>query len=259
MYVRARVRKERGGFSPGASTVDRRGDEPAESAPSIVVERDAGTETMNAEDQGGDIPPWSTLAASGDVFLVLDAETLEVVAKSERAEVLKPFAGFANFDACVTEMVANGKSEESARRICGKLQSEVEKAEALSFETLAKRTVPIAKVGEERVVYGIVLEPDGVDAQNDTISADEIYQAAHKFMEDYGNVGLQHQTFINGKARILQSYIAPVDFALGDQLVKKGTWLMAMRVIDDDIWTAVKSGVITGFSIGGSAIRRPAA
>lgn len=130
-----------------------------------------------------------------------------------------------------------------------------------AFEEMLDTKVDLLKLfdeGEERLVYGVVLEPNGVDAQGDTISPEEIREAAHKFLQEYGNVGLQHQTFINGKARILESFIAPADMLIGDQTVRKGTWLMAMRVLDDDIWKAVKSGLITGFSIGGSAIRKPA-
>jgi DNA adenine methylase len=39
--------------------------------------------------------------------------------------------------------------------------------------------------------------------------------------------------------------------------VSKGTWLMAVRVLDDGLWEQVKTGGITGFSIGGSAVRTP--
>jgi hypothetical protein len=133
------------------------------------------------------------------------------------------------------------------------------KKPAGNWADVVKQEVRIQKVhGEdERIVTGIVLEPDGVDAQNDTISPGEIRSAAHKFMQEYGNVGLQHQTFINGKARILESYVAPSDMLVGDQVIRKGTWLMSMRVLDDDIWKAVKRGDITGFSIGGEAVRLP--
>jgi len=168
--------------------------------------------------------------------------------------VSKPFAGFEDFGACVSAQLAAGKSQESAERICGSLQAETKKA----FDDRPVRLIKTADEGEERLVYGIVLEPNGVDAQDDTISPEEIRQAAHKFMQSYGNVGLQHQTFINGQARILESYIAPADMVIGGYAVRKGTWLMAMRVISDDIWKAVKSGLITGFSIGGSAVRKPA-
>lgn len=112
--------------------------------------------------------------------------------------------------------------------------------------------------GEERFIMGVVLEPDEVDSQKDTISPDEVRQAAHGYMEDYGNVGLQHQTFVNGKVKILESYICPVDCTIGGQLVKAGSWLMAFRILDDTIWEAVKSGLLTGLSIGGLGTRVPA-
>ncbi|HUS95765.1 MAG TPA: hypothetical protein VMX97_03385, partial [Hyphomicrobiaceae bacterium] len=37
-----------------------------------------------------------------------------------------PFAGYKNFDACLLEQVKKGHDQESARKICGKLQAETE-------------------------------------------------------------------------------------------------------------------------------------
>lgn len=108
---------------------------------------------------------------------------------------------------------------------------------------------------EERFVLGIVLEPDEVDSQGDTISAEEIRSAAHRYMEEHANVGLQHQVFVNGKIKILESYIAPTDFSIGEERVKAGTWLMAFRILDDSIWKAVKEGLLDGLSIGGTGLR----
>jgi len=117
------------------------------------------------------------------------------------------------------------------------------------------REIRLIKAHEERIVFGVVLEPDTVDAQGDTIAAEEIRQAAHKFMEDFGHLGLQHKEIVNGKLKLLESFIAPVDFDVEGQAVKKGTWLMAERVIDDSLWAAIRKGEITGYSIGGSAMR----
>lgn len=119
------------------------------------------------------------------------------------------------------------------------------------------REIPILKAEEERIVYGIVLEPDEVDAQNDTIDAEEIRKACHLFMEEHGTLGLQHKEAINGKVKLLENYIAPVSFKVAGEKVKKGTWLMMWRVVDDELWAAVKAGDITGFSIGGHAVRKP--
>jgi DNA adenine methylase len=140
--------------------------------------------------------------------------------------------------------------------------------------------MPIVKTKEERFVLGIVLEPndgdDGApvdpDSQGDIYSAYEIRRAAHLFMEQYRNLGLMHRRIVpSTKLRILESYIAPVEFAVRSdgevvgtadikpdekvQIVRRGTWLLAMRVVDDQLWRSIKAGKLTGLSIGGSARR----
>jgi site-specific DNA-adenine methylase len=110
---------------------------------------------------------------------------------------------------------------------------------------------------DERFVLGIVLEPEVVDAQGDIYSAEEIRAAAHRFMEDFGGLGLMHRLRVNGQVKVLESYLAPTDFTIGELAVRKGTWLLAVRVLSDELWERVKSGDLTGFSIGGSARRVP--
>ena len=121
---------------------------------------------------------------------------------------------------------------------------------------IMKRDVRIAKA-DERYVLGIVLEPETIDAQSDIYSADAIRETAYKFMEQYRTIGLMHKGAINDKVRILESFLAPVDMEVGGQAVKAGTWLMGVRVLDDALWKSCKGGDLTGFSIGGSAIRKP--
>lgn len=135
-----------------------------------------------------------------------------------------------------------------------------EKARDAVDGLLAKARV-IAKKDdeEERFVYGVVMEPDETDTQGDTQDATEIRQAAHKFLEDFGNIGLQHQTFVTGRVKILESFIAPEGFSINGHTVKKGSWIMGVRVLDDVLWKAVKDGSLTGFSIGGKAVREPIA
>lgn len=119
------------------------------------------------------------------------------------------------------------------------------------------RFVKADDAGEERYVLGIVLEPETLDSQSDIYSADEVRSAAHKFLENYGQIGLQHAEIVTGKIKILESYLAPADFSIGAQTIKAGTWLLGVRVVDDGLWQAVKDGSYTGFSIGGSAVRSP--
>lgn len=149
-------------------------------------------------------------------------------------------------------------------------ESATAKRIAKLYDDLLTREIPIyltkkadGDAREEMFVYGIVLEPDTVDAQNDTYSADEIRKAAHGYMEFHRNRGDQHKTLVNDKVVILESHIerAP-DFTMVDshgneRVVKQGSWLLGYGIRDAELWGMVKRGERTGFSIGGSAVRRP--
>jgi site-specific DNA-adenine methylase len=125
------------------------------------------------------------------------------------------------------------------------------------LEAILTKRIPLLKTGEERYVLGVVLEPETIDAQDDIYSAAEVRDAAHGFMQQYRNVGLMHRGLVNDQVKILESYLAPVSFQLDGADVRKGTWLLAIRVLADDLWSAIKAGEITGLSIGGSAARSP--
>ena len=62
---------------------------------------------------------------------------------------------------------------------------------------------------------------------------------------------LQHDFEALKNADVVESWVAKADFKIGEETVKKGTWLMTVEVTDDDIWDAVQKGEITGFSMGG--------
>ena len=111
----------------------------------------------------------------------------------------------------------------------------------------------VRKVDEEqRVVGGVVYEPDLEDAQGDMATAEEIEKAAYYFMETSQQIKVMHQgRAIN--AKVIECFISPADFEIEGQTVRKGSWWMSVRVNDDEAWEAVKSGEITGFSMGGVA------
>lgn len=123
------------------------------------------------------------------------------------------------------------------------------------------KAVPWSKDGEERTALGIVLVPEEVDLQNDVYSAEEIRGAAYRFMEKYRNLSVQHREkfgeLADGRITLLESWLAPVDMTINGIAVKEGTWLMKVRYVDDALWEAVKSGLLTGFSIFGSALKEP--
>jgi DNA adenine methylase len=120
----------------------------------------------------------------------------------------------------------------------------------------SKFWVPIAKATEEkRLITGLVLIPNTIDAHGDTMSAEVIEQAAHDFLAAYNKqttMGLMHKDF-NPPIDLVESWVAPMSLVIGSTPVPQGGWVITVRVNDDGIWTKVKNGELTGFSIGGTA------
>jgi len=116
--------------------------------------------------------------------------------------------------------------------------------------------IPLIKAVEERQeVTGVVLQPGVVDGQGDVISEEVILKAAQNFLAQYNKstqLGEQHKVF-KEQFDLLQSYVAPTDMAINGKAIKKGTWMVVVKVKNSKDWQKVKSGKITGFSIGGKA------
>lgn len=104
---------------------------------------------------------------------------------------------------------------------------------------------------DERIVVGVVYEPDEEDTQGDYATAEEIRTAAYSFMENGQTYHVMHKG-VAVNIGVLESYLAPVEFAVGEETVKKGTWMLTSRIIDADMWADIKSGKLAGYSMGGT-------
>ncbi|ANB56362.1 phage protease XkdF family protein [Anoxybacillus sp. B7M1] len=104
---------------------------------------------------------------------------------------------------------------------------------------------------EQKLVYGVVYEPDAVDSHGDFMTAAEIEKAAHGFLKDARNIDKQHD-FNPGVGEVVESYIAPTDFTIGNEEIKKGSWVLVTKA-SDEIWEQIKKGEITGYSMAGTA------
>lgn len=135
-------------------------------------------------------------------------------------------------------------------------------AEAIGEDAGIKKAVPIAKIApEKQIVYGVVLEPDYFDAQGDMMTAEEIEKTAHKYMESVRKVGRRHTGLVD--ATPVESFIAPQEMRFeggpyGTQVVKKGSWVLGVKVNDPVQWEKVKKGEYRAFSVGGFGCRTPA-
>lgn len=123
---------------------------------------------------------------------------------------------------------------------------------SLENPTIEKNVkILVNKEDAKQLVYGVVYEPNVPDAHNDMMDAEEIEKAAHRFLADYRNIDKQHD-FQSGYGEVVESYIAPQDFEIGGEVIKKGSWVLVTKA-NDETWEAIKRGEITGYSMAGIA------
>lgn len=114
--------------------------------------------------------------------------------------------------------------------------------------------IPIIKQNDaEHIVCGVVYEPDTEDSQGDMATESEIRKAAYNFMEGGQVFKTNHSS--QTRVKILESYVAPADIEINSTTVKKGSWILTLRVLSEGVWKKIKSGKLTGFSMAGTAER----
>jgi len=88
------------------------------------------------------------------------------------------------------------------------------------------------------------------DLHGDVYYEEDVAKACHSYNEHCNKANLAHLMMIDkGTAYVLESYLSPVDFQLGDQFITKGSWLQVWQFTDDDLWEEVKKGHWNGLSI----------
>lgn len=118
-----------------------------------------------------------------------------------------------------------------------------------TFETAVKL---VAKADDpQKLVYGVVYEPETEDAHGDYMDAETIEKAAHSFMEDYQQIDKQHD-FTTSAGKVVESYVAPVDMTIEDTTISKGTWVLVTKATDE-MWEDIQKGEFTGYSLAGTA------
>lgn len=197
--------------------------------------------------------------------------------KSE--ETPMPVGPYEDFDECVAAQIEDGQDEETAKRICGRLESRSTKMKVL------EKSDPV-----RRYTLGVVYSPDEVDTQGEFATAPVIEQAAWAFMGQLQSLaksatllsgaivkasrgdeieldlseidtlaksaGLddEHLQVSDDLGTIVESYIAPCDMTVAGQPVKKGSWLLGV-VWEPSMFDKITAGERTGFSMYGRAER----
>ena len=106
----------------------------------------------------------------------------------------------------------------------------------------------------KRMVYGIVYSPEETDSQGDIASAEEIEKASQVFMKNgrTNQVDKQHDGNPD-EGFIAENWITREGDALFKDSAPEGSWAVGIKVEDNDTWSEVEKGEITGLSLAGSA------
>jgi len=124
-----------------------------------------------------------------------------------------------------------------------------------SRETNFGALFEISKTDEEkRIAYGVVYQPETIDAHGEYASAATLEKAAHDFMfnaRQY-NIDKEHSN-IQEKAAVVESHIikTAAEGAFYND-AKPGAWVVGVKVKDDALWEMVKTKY-RSFSMGGYA------
>lgn len=149
-----------------------------------------------------------------------------------------PFGPFKDFDACVMHMTKKGHPEATARRMCGRMQKDMEKAPRkiqyggeFTFEAIQK---PDAEV--EFLVHGVAI--------NETTTRNRIKYTGEELMKAASS--------LIGKP-ILKDHDAKVDNIVGqviNAVYEQGKIPYTGKITDESMKGKIKAGLIKNVSIG---------
>lgn len=99
----------------------------------------------------------------------------------------------------------------------------------------------------ERVVFAEVLIPDVPNVFNDYWTKDSIRQAAYAFMQQGFGIDVEHDNVdVTGVgAFVVETFIARAGDPDG---FIEGSWVVGMKITDDNIWQDVLDNKINGYS-----------
>lgn len=124
-------------------------------------------------------------------------------------------------------------------------------------------SVPISKLADEkRLAFGwasVVIDDDGqavIDHQQDRISIPELEKAAYEYVQKSRQSTEMHTK--KGVAELVESVVMTPEKREAMGIATEGIsgWWVGFRVNDQAVWSKVKAGEYSEFSIGGTAKRK---
>ena len=110
---------------------------------------------------------------------------------------------------------------------------------------------------EKRLATFVVLEPSNEDGTTNDLHLDwyseaTVEDACYSFNKFCMKANILHMMDTTAFT-FLESYITLSEFSIGEQLIKKGSWLATIYVEDNEsgewIWKGIKDGTFDGLSV----------
>lgn len=112
-------------------------------------------------------------------------------------------------------------------------------------------------VGTEGLLYVTVMEPDVVDAQGDTYTAEEVKKASYHFAKKglVGKNDINHNMQPVPEFVIAESYLLKTEDKEHYPGARVGSWVAVLKCedLESELWQKVKKGQFNGVSIAGYA------
>jgi hypothetical protein len=100
---------------------------------------------------------------------------------------------------------------------------------------------------DQQIVMGEVYAPLRPDAQGEFMTAENIEKLAHDFIRSgrMGQIDVMHNNEVVPGCSVVESFIAQKD----DKVFIPGSWVVGVHVPSPQLWKAIKTGKINGFSM----------
>jgi hypothetical protein len=144
-----------------------------------------------------------------------------------------PFGKWRDFDSCVKDFVADGYNEETARRICGKLQSELEKASEFRWTEVFEKT----QLKPQLKIRGVAIKA-GMSRNWNVWLEEELKAAAQSLIGQ--PIYLEHVDVANAVGKVTGAWWDPEQKAI----------LYEGEIYDDEVANKIRAGLIQHVSIG---------
>ncbi|MFC7044291.1 XkdF-like putative serine protease domain-containing protein [Halobacteriaceae archaeon GCM10025711] len=108
-----------------------------------------------------------------------------------------------------------------------------------------------------QIATGVVMVPNKVDLQGDFERPDTIRDLAEGFMTRLSSGdsegGIMHAAF-PGHSTLVENSVLDQSREIGGREYPAGTWTQSWKFTDNELWTLVRDGILSGYSIGADQV-----